>query len=173
MDTNYTQGRSWITSAINDIKIVLNGLKDGYYSLVAFRSQFAVEKLNKAILSFMGLKAEKSHTPTDILDDILKNEPILTIDEESKKILEKISKYSKFFEKQGTQTRYGTIKDKKLITAEEIYKSFEDVKDFIKNLQNIVIYYLKFLKETLNITNKEFEDLEQFESLLGDFNKWI
>jgi len=63
MDTNYTQGRSWITSAINDIKIVLNGLKDGYYSLVAFRSQFAVEKLNKAILSFMGLKAEKSYTP--------------------------------------------------------------------------------------------------------------
>jgi len=173
MKTNFSQGKSWITSAINDIKIVLNSLKNEYYSLVAFRSQFAVEKLNKAILSIMGLKFEKTHTPTDILNEILKDEPILNIDENTEKILEKIYKYSKFFEQQGTQTRYGTIKDNKLVTAEEIYKSFEDIKSFIKNLQDIVVCYLKLLKETLNITEKEFEDLKVFESLLGDLKKWI
>jgi len=121
----------------------------------------------------MGLKFEKTHTPTDILNEILKDEPILNIDENTEKILEKIYKYSKFFEQQGTQTRYGTIKDNKLVTAEEIYKSFEDIKSFIKNLQDIVVCYLKLLKETLNITEKEFEDLKVFESLLGDLKKWI
>lgn len=107
MNTNFSQGKSCITSAINDIKIVLNGLNQDFYSLVAFRSQIAVEKLNKAILSFMGLKIDKTHTPTDILEDILKNESkeILTIDKDTKRIIEKILKYSKFFEKQGTQTR--------------------------------------------------------------------
>ena len=173
MKTNYTQGKSWITSAINDIKIVLVGLKNEYYSLVAFRSQFAVKKLNKAILSFMGLKVEKTHTPTDILYEILKNEPILTIDEDTKKIIEKIYEYSRFFEEQGTKTRYGTIKDNELITAEEIYNSFEDIKKFIINLQNIIIYCLKLLKENSNIKEKEFENLKQFESLLEELKQWI
>ena len=49
MNTNFSQGKSWIKSAISDIKIVINSLQNDYFSLVAFRSQFAVEKLNKAI----------------------------------------------------------------------------------------------------------------------------
>lgn len=35
------------------------------------------------------------------------------------------------------------------------------------------MYYLKLLKETLNMTEKEFEDLKQLESLLGDLKQWI
>jgi len=51
MKTNFSQAKSWITSAINDIKRVLIDLKLKDFSRVAFRSQFAVEKLNKMILS--------------------------------------------------------------------------------------------------------------------------
>ena len=122
MNTNFSQGKSWIKSAISDMKIVINSLQNDYFSLVAFRSQFAVEKLNKAILSFMGLKAEKTHAPTDILEDILKNKSSFTIDQKTKKILYEILKHSKFFENEGAQTRYGTIKNNKLIIAEEIYE---------------------------------------------------
>lgn len=173
MNTNFTQGKSWIISAISDLKIVINGVQNEYYSLVAFRSQFAVEKLNKAILSFMGLKVEKTHSPTDILEDILNRKSSLSFNLETKKILEKILKYSKFFENEGVQTRYGTIKNNKLIIAEEIYQSFEDIKNFLINLQNIVNCYLKLVKESLNITEKDFEDLKQLESLLGELKQWI
>jgi len=173
MNTNFTQGKSWIVSAISDVKIVINGVQNEYYSLVAFRSQFAVEKLNKAILSFMGLKIEKTHTPTDILEDIINIKSSLIIDVETKKVLEKILKFSKFFENEGVQTRYGTIKNNKLVIAEEIYQSFEDIKDFLINLQNIVNCFLKLVKESLNITEKEFENLLQLESLSGELKQWI
>jgi len=173
MNTNFSQGKSWIISAISDVKIVINGLQNEYYSLVAFRSQFAVEKLNKSILSFMGLKIEKTHTPTDILEDIINSKSSLIIDVETKKVLKKILKFSKFFENEGVQTRYGTIKNNKLVIAEEIYQSFEDIKSFLINLQNIVNYFLKLVKESLNITEKEFENLMQLESLSGELKQWI
>ncbi|KKM21722.1 hypothetical protein LCGC14_1632580 [marine sediment metagenome] len=173
MNTNFSQGKSWIISAISDVKIVINGLQNEYYSLVAFRSQFAVEKFNKAILSFMGLKIEKTHTPTDIIEDIINSKSSLIIDEETKKVLEKILKFSKFFENEGVQTRYGTIKNNKLVIAEEIYQSFEDIKIFLINLQNIVNYFLKLVKESLNITEKEFENLLKLESLSGELKQWI
>jgi HEPN domain-containing protein len=173
MNTNFSQGKSWIISAISDVKIVITGIQNEYYSLVAFRSQFAVEKFNKAILSFMGLKIEKTHTPTDILEDIISSKSSLIIDVETKKVLEKILKFSKFFENEGVQTRYGTIKNNKLVIAEEIYQSFEDIKSFLINLQNIVNCFLKLVKESLNITEKEFENLLQLESLLGELKQWI
>ncbi len=173
MNTNFSQGKSWIISAISDIKIVLNSLKNEYYSLVAFRSQFAVEKLNKAVLSFMGLKIEKTHTPTSILEEILNSNSTFSIDQETRKIIEKISTYSKFFENEGVQTRYGTIKDDILIIAEEIYQSFEDIKIFLINLQKIVNCYLKLLKENLNITENEFKEFKQLELLSGELKQWI
>ncbi len=173
MKTNFSQAKSWITSAINDIKIVLNSLKMQYYSLVAFRSQFAVEKLNKAILSLMGAKIEKIHTPTEILNDIINNKEILTINEKTKEILKKISKYSEFFEKQGTKTIYGTLKDGKLTLAEEIYNSFEKIKDFIINLEKLGKHYLILFKETFKITEVEFEDLKQLKEFEGELKKWI
>ena len=121
----------------------------------------------------MGLKVEKTHNPTDIIEDILISKSALSFNLETKKILEKILKYSKFFENEGVQTRYGTIKNNKLIIAEEIYQSFEDIKNFLINLQNIVNCFLKLVKESLNIKEKDFENLKQLESLLGELKQWI
>ncbi len=77
-----------------------------------------------------------------------------------------------FFENEGVQTRYGTIKNNKLIIAEEIYQSFEDIKDFLINLEKIVILNLKLLKKSLNMTKEEFKDLDRLESLLGELKQW-
>ncbi len=63
MNTNHSQAESWINSAINDIKRAIKSYKARDYSDFAFRSQFAVEKINKAILSYFGLKIEKTHIP--------------------------------------------------------------------------------------------------------------
>lgn len=173
MKTNFTQAKSWIKSATNDINRVLKGLKRKDFADVAFRSQFAIEKLNKAILSFMGLKIEKTHTPTEILDMALNDENMLKIDEKGQTILRKIIFYSKFFEKQGTQTRYGSIDNNKLTIAEDIYDNFNKIKDFIINLKNSIDYDLLFLKEILMINEKEFEGLQELKSLLRKLNKWI
>jgi len=68
---------------------------------------------------------------------------------------------------------FRTIKDNKLIIAEEIYQSFKDITNFIINLQKIVNCYLKLLRESLNITEKEFKELEQLELLSGELKQWI
>ena len=173
MNTNFSQGKSWILSAISDLKIVISSIQNEFYSLVAFRSQFAVEKLNKAILNFMGLKVEKTHAPTVILEDVLKNNSSLIINFDTKEILNKILNHSKFFENEGVQTRYGTFRDNRLITAEEIYQSFDDIKVFLLNLERILNLYLELLKKSLNMTKEEFKELDQLEFLLGELKKWI
>ncbi len=82
MRTNFSQAKSWILSAIYDIKRVIYSLKRKDFADVAFRSQFAVEKFKEATLNLLGVKVEKTHTPTKILKSIILDEDIL-INEES------------------------------------------------------------------------------------------
>lgn len=64
------------------------------------------------------------------------------------------------------------VRNNKLIIAEEIYHSFENIKYFLINLEKIVNLYLKLLKKSLNMTKEEFKDLDQLELLLGELKKW-
>jgi len=172
MKTNFTQVKSWFTSAINDIKYVLNDLKSQSFARIAFRIQFAVKKLNKAILSLIGLKIEKTHTPSNILEDILISEREIGFDKKSEDLLKKIIKCSKIFEREGTKTRYGILKEDKLTFPEDIYDSLEKIEGFIKNLENVVKYHLILLKETFCITEKEFEDIKRLELYLEELSQW-
>ncbi len=56
MKTNISLAKKWIESAIADLKRFLKSLKSNDFADVAFRSQFAVEKLNKSILVLLGIK---------------------------------------------------------------------------------------------------------------------
>ena len=172
MKTNFSQAKSWITSAINDIKRVLIDLKLKDFSRVAFRSQFAVEKLNKMILSLMGIKIEKIHTPSEILNKVIKDNKVLSLDEETKDLMKNIIRNSEFFEKQGTKTRYGIIEEGKIIFPEEIYRSFDDIKNFLENLVNIINLYTLLMETTFNLSEKKFEPLKLLKELEGELNKW-
>lgn len=172
MKTNFTQANSWIISAINNIKRVLNSLKRKDFADVAFRSQFAVEKLNKAILSLLGVKFEKTHTPAKTLKSVIFDENIIN-NETTKKNLLKILNYSNFFEDEGTKTRYGISKGEKLTIPEHIYLSLEDVKRFILNLQEIVETYMIVLNKTFDINENEFKELKQMKKLKKKLKKWI
>ncbi len=143
------------------------------FSLVAFRSQFAVEKLNNALLNLLGVKIEKTHVPSKFLKSILNDEKILIIDQKTRDLLKIIITNSRRFEAEGTKTRDGIRKNAQLTFPEDIYSSFEDIKEFIINLKNIIHNHVILLKETFNITEKEFEDLKQLKKFGGELNKWI
>ena len=172
MKTNFSQATSWITSAINDIKRVLNDLSLKDFSRVAFTSQFAVEKLNKAIFSLFGIKIEKTHNPSEILKEVLLDEEALSIDEKAREWIEIIIRNSEFFEKQGIKTRYGIIEGDKIRLPEEIYRSFEDIHYFIENLKIIRNVYIKLLKETFRVFESEFESIKVLKELEGELSKW-
>ncbi|KKL61881.1 hypothetical protein LCGC14_2190890 [marine sediment metagenome] len=173
MRTNFSQAKSWILSAINDIKRVISSLKRKDFADVAFRSQFAVEKFNKAALNLLGVKIEKTHTPTKILKSIILDEEILINEKSVKENLLNIINYSGLFEDEGVKTRYGIFKEEMLMIPERIYSSFEDIKQFILNLQKIVDLYLIVWNETFNINEIEFKELKELKKLNKKLKKWI
>ena len=173
MRTNFSQAKSWILSAINDIKRVIYSLKRKDFADVAFRSQFAVEKFNKAALNLLGVKIEKTHTPSKILKSIIIDEEIPINEESVKENLLKIIKYSGLFEDEGVKSRYGISKEDMLMIPEQIYSSFEDIKEFILNLQKIVDLYLILWNKPFNINEIEFKELKELKKLNKKLKKWI
>jgi len=173
METNFSQARKWIISAIHDIDRVLKDLKTEDFADIAFRCQFAVKKLNKSILNLMGIKTIKTHTPSIILKDVLRNEEAINIDKKTREILKQICNYSKFFEEEGTKTRYGIFKNGELIISEEIYSNIKDIEKFLKYLGIIIKSFLVLLKDSFKLTDKEIDELMQFEKLMDELKKWV
>jgi len=172
MITNHTQAKGWINSSITEIVREFKGKRAKDYDDFAFRSQLAVEKLNKAILCFFGLKSEKVHTPSKIIQNVIKNEKNIKIDKQTEDILFNIINYSEFFEKQGTITRYGVSKEGVLTFPEDLYDSQEIIKDFLYNLKKILENVVIFLQDFLHFTEKDYEGLTQIKQFLGDKKKW-
>lgn len=173
MKTNLSLAKKWIVSAIADIKRFLKGLEGDDFADVAFRSQFAVEKLNKSILALLGLKIQKTHEPTKILKTVLKDKDVRKFNKNSEKLIEEIINNSLLFEEESTKTRYGFYKGDEFLTAEEIYKSLDDVKQLIINLEKVISVYANIVQEVFHIPKKKLEDLNILENLKEDIMKWI
>lgn len=173
MKTNISLAIKWIVSAIADLKRFLKSLKSEDFADAAFRSQFAVEKLNKSILVLLGLKIQKTHEPTKILKDVLKDKESRKFDKKTEELINQIISYSLLFEEEGTKTRYGVYQEDELLTPEEIYIALEDVKDFIINLEKIISIYITIIQEIFQIPKTELEDLQTLKDIKEDINKWI
>ncbi|MBA7484829.1 hypothetical protein ES707_20360 [subsurface metagenome] len=173
MKTNISLAEKWIVSAIADIKRFLNALEVEDFADVAFRSQFAVEKLNKSILVLLGVKIQKTHEPTKILKDVLKDKDYRTFDDKSEKLIKEIITFSLIFEEEGTKTRYGFYKEGEFLVAEEIYTSLEDIKHFIINLEKIISIYIDIIQDVFQIPKTEFKDLKILKDIKEDIIKWI
>jgi len=172
-NTNLTRAKKWLNSAITDIKRVLNDLKMKDFADVAFRSQFAVEKINKAILNLFAIKIEKVHNPSTILEDFLKGEKKLTLNNKTKSILKKIIADSKVFENEGTKTIYGSFEQGELITAEEIYDSFNDIKKLLIALNYIITNLTSFLQYSLKKTRNQSKIINELNELSEMLQEWI
>jgi HEPN domain-containing protein len=159
MKTNISLAEKWIVSTIADIKRLLRALEVEDFADVAFRSQFAVEKLNKSILVLLGVKIQKTHEPTKILKDVLKDKEYRKFNEESEELIKEIITYSLIFEEEGTKTRYGFYKEDEFLVAEEIYTSIEDIKIFIINLEKIITIYINIIQDVFQIPETELKDL--------------
>jgi HEPN domain-containing protein len=150
INSNITQARKWIISVINDIERVKRSYEANDYADSIYRCQFAIEKINKAILILFGFQLKRTHTPSKIIGTILKTKKDL-FDSESKKILEKIIEVSKKFEKLKTTPKYGFLENGDYILPEEIYSSKEEVKNFLKDM--III-----IKDMINLLNLKFSN---------------
>lgn len=89
-----------------------------------------------------------------------------------KHLMKNIIRNSEFFERQGTKTRYGIIEEGKIIFPEEIYSSFDDIKNFLENFVNIINLYTLLMETTFNLSEKKFEPLKMLKELEGELNKW-
>lgn len=172
MKTNIALAKKWISSAIADLERFLNSIEIDDFADAAFRSQFAVEKLNKSILILLGAKTQKTHEPTKILLDVLKDKEFRTFNKKTESLFNKIIDFSILFEEEGTKTRYGLYKDNDYITAEEIYESIEDINDFINNLEKVITAFITIIQEVFRIPVAELEELNKLKNIKGEILKW-
>ena len=173
MKTNISLAKKWVVSAIRDLERFLKSLKSEDFADAAFRSQFAIEKLNKSILVLLGVKIQKTHEPTKILKDILKDKESRKFDKIAEELIKKMITYSLLFEEEGTKTRYGVYKEDEFLIAEEIYTSLEDIKQFIINLEKIISIYITIIQDIFQIHKNELEDLQTLKDIKEDIIKWI
>lgn len=173
MKTNISLAKKWIESAIADLKRFLKSLESDDFADVAFRSQFAVEKLNKSILTLLGIKTQKTHEPTKILKDVLKDKDSRKFDKKAEKLIKNIISHSLIFEEEGTKTRYGIYKEDEFLIAEDIYISLDNIKEFIIDLEKVISIYIKIIEEIFQIPKKELKDLKILKEIKGEITKWI
>jgi HEPN domain-containing protein len=165
--------KKWIESAIADLRRFLNSLESDDFADVVFRSQFAVEKLNKSIVVLLGVKTQKTHEPTKILKDILKDKDRRDFTKKEEELIKEIISNSLIFEEEGTKTRYGIYKEDEFLIAEDIYNTLESIKPFIMNLEKIVSIYLVIINEIFKIPEKELKELEKLKEIKKRMTKWI
>jgi HEPN domain-containing protein len=172
MKTNISLAKNWIISAISDIKRIIKDFETEDFADIAFRSQFAVEKLNKSIIGLLGLKVQKTHEPTKILKSIL-HEDSRKFNKNSEDLILQLITFSILFEEEGTKTRYGITQEDDFLLAEEIYTSFNDIKKFIQNLEKIITIHAKIIGDVFNIKESTLEDLINLKNLREELIKWI
>lgn len=172
INSNISQAKKWILSFIKDIDRVKRSYDANDYADSIYRSQFAVEKLNKSILILFGFQFKKTHTPSKIIGTLLKKKKDI-FDADSNKILEKIVDISKKFEKLKTTPKYGFLKNGNLTLPEELYSSSEDVNLFLKDMTLV-------LKNMIDLLNLKFSDnlviiklIEKLIEILEVYKAWL
>jgi len=173
MKTNISLAKKWILSATSDIKRILKDLEIEDFADIAFRSQFAVEKFNKSILGILGIKVQKTHEPSKIIKTLLKEEEYLKFDKNSEDLIIQMITLSILFEEEGVKTRYGISREDEFLVAEEIYKSFDDIKRFISNLEKIIMVFIKIILDIFKIPENKLDNLQILKDLREQLITWI
>ena len=149
MTTNYEKTKEWLSLAFNNIERVIRNYQINDYSECVSKIQLSVEQLQKALILLLGFKFRKIHNPSIILESIEANKNI-KIEKKNLEDIKKIAALAKGIENEGVTTRYGIVKEDKLITPEEKYDKLEAIK-YLKDLKEILINIRSLIEELANL----------------------
>jgi len=140
---NYKRSKEWLELSFNNIKKVCTFYKIQEYDACVFRIQLAIEQLQKSLLFLFGFQPRKSHEPSKILDSLIYNDQIQANRDVIKKTKE-LSSFAKIIEKEETSTRYGLIRNERLIPPQTLYDKSK-AKEFLNVLSNFLIIFKDIL----------------------------
>jgi HEPN domain-containing protein len=168
---NYKRTKEWLNLAFNNLEKVVKFFKISEYDACVFRIQLSMEQLQKALIFLFGVQIRKTHEASKILDSLIYNKK-LEMEEEIIIKLKELSKLAKPIEKETTMTRYGVIRDEKLIPPEKLYKK-SNTKDFIAKMIKFLTLYRDLLNN-LSELSRHVEILDEYigkiKNLIGDGN---
>ncbi len=148
---NYKRSKEWLKLSFNNLEKVIAFYKIKEYDACVFRIQLSIEQFQKSLLFLLGFQIRKTHEPSKILDSLIYNDQIQV----KKQILDKfkkLTKLAKVIEKEETSTRYGIIRNNKLISPKKLYDKTKAI-EFL----NILVKFLIVIKEIL-INISEFSN---------------
>ena len=159
MTTNYKRTKEWLDLAFDNLKTLISNYKISEYSTCVYKIQLSIEQLQKALLYLFGLQFRKTHEPSKILRSLINNKNT-QIEKEDIKRIKNIVNLAEIIESEGAATRYGIIRDEKLISPKELYNKVK-TDEFLKNLKDILSILIELLKEK--------PDLEPELTILSEF----
>ncbi len=159
MTTNYKRTKEWLDLAFDNIETLISNYKISEYSTCVYKIQLSIEQLQKALLNLFGLQFRKTHEPSKILRSFL-NKKNTQIENENIKQIKNIVDLAEIIEREGTATRYGIIKDEKLISPKELYNKVK-TDEFLKNLKEILSILIELFKEIPDLES-ELKTLSEF-----------
>jgi HEPN domain-containing protein len=157
--TNYQRTKEWFKLASNNIERVIRNYLSNDYADCIFRIQLSIEELQKALIFLLGMQFKKTHYPSKILQSVETNR---TPNIERNKIqkIHQIANIAKKIENEETKTRYGVIKNGKLITPEDQYVK-RDAIHYLEDLSKILEKIIVLLSEFKEF-DKSIKDLKKY-----------
>ena len=168
MTTNYNRTKEWLDLAFDNIETLISNYKISEYSTCVYKIQLSIEQLQKALLYLFGLQFRKTHEPSKILRSFLNNKNI-QIENENIKQIKNIVDLAEIIEREGTATRYGILKDGKLISPKKIYNKVK-TDEFLKNLKKILSIIIELFKENPDL-EPELKTLSEFITKIKELEK--
>jgi len=141
---NYKRAKEWLKLSFNNVEKVIAFYKIQEYDACVFRIQLSIEQLQKSLLFLLGFQVRKSHESSKILNSLIYENKIQKIEKEIAEKIKKLTQVAKIIEKEETSTRYGIIKNNKLIPPTKLYDKTR-TKEFLDVFYNFLILFQEIL----------------------------
>ncbi|HUY01512.1 MAG TPA: HEPN domain-containing protein [Candidatus Deferrimicrobium sp.] len=162
MTTNFQKCKDWIEIAIADANTALDNYNSSNFYASFYFSQQSNEKLCKGLLMLFGAIVKKTHFPTQILNELIKNNKIP--DQHIQNLLTTLIQQTLFLEREREVPRYGIEEQDRILKPQDLYSKQDALNALQATIKNIEIF-----QEIIIALSKESE----FQTLNSKFQRFI
>ena len=138
MTTNFQKCKDWLEIALADARTALENYKSSNFYASFYFSQQSNEKLCKSLLLFFGKQIKKTHFPTQILQDLLKNNQIP--DQFIQNLITALIQQTLYLEREREVPRYGIEELDRLIKPQDLYSAIDALYALQTTSKNLKIF---------------------------------
>ncbi|MHA1275847.1 MAG: HEPN domain-containing protein [Candidatus Helarchaeota archaeon] len=139
MTTNFDKIRDWMEIAIADANTALNNYQNENHYASFFFSQQCNEKLCKSLLLLFGKQVQKTHFPTQILQNLISNKDIS--DPVVVNLIQKLINQTVYLEREREIPCYGIEENERIMKPQDLYSDTDALKALHTTVENFELIH--------------------------------